>query len=185
MKRPGSVTTVAWIWIITGFVLALSSVIGLLSLQAMGTMGFEEIISQLPADMAPEFQVILGLINYILLLTILQGLFGIAALIGGIYFLQLRNWARMILEILTWLGLIGNVGFGVLWWFLWSRISSVSNELFSFQDYATAGQVVGIVVMAIVTIPLVKMIIFLRGKTVRNAILEAGFENSAAGPTSA
>ena len=147
-KRPKSVTVIGWIFI----------VVGIIALVLRG----EELI-------------FFGLIPFMWRVRLfLEVALAVVALLGGIYFLKLRAWARTVLEVACWVFVVYGIGFQIL-----GGIHLVG-EYSKFADVeGTSGigatQVLGIAAWlalcaAIGLAPAIVIIAFLRGKTIREAV---------------
>jgi len=103
----------------------------------------------------------------------IQIVIAITAIISGIKLLSLHSWARTAIEILTWLGLIYILSFGVYWMYMWISLTSqipqdqMSTDLNTFKYFGLA---MGIVVNLIFGVPLIIMIVKLKGSVVKNAV---------------
>lgn len=95
-KRPTSVTVIGWIWSIIAGLNSLSGLVGVCSLLAMPDAN--------PQDMPDDGIPIRWLVPMFLTQIVVGGL----CLISAIKFLQLKSWARTVLEGLTWL-LLGGI----------------------------------------------------------------------------
>ncbi len=168
MKRPGSITAVAWITIVIGISGVLSSgmfwlicLIGILS-------NLEGFLSSISADTSAIPQTI----KYIILLHELIQFVAFAVCIfitiAGIYFLKLRAWARTGLEIVSWSIIIFMVGYGIFAFLIgWLGLIPRGNT----SPVAVVIVVnMAVLILLINGIPLGLNIWFLRSKTVREAI---------------
>jgi hypothetical protein len=148
-----------------------------------GGMGFAafSFMQQLGEEMPPtpegapfQFGVMEVIFQYFGLIAMMQVALAIFIIIASIQFLRLRRWARTALEVIAWLGLVYIVGFGIFWVVSWIGITSnipvtegVSGPSPMFN---IVGAVMGSVVALVWAVPLVVIIVFLRGKTIRGAL---------------
>lgn len=170
-KRPTAVSVIAWTWIITGGFAVFSGIMSLLMFTAMPTLQ-----SELPhaPGMPQGIALMTSMFRYFGLLVVVQLVLAVVAIVAGIQFLRLRSWARAVLEILSWVSLIYVVGFGVFWLSTWSTMTgqfSQQDVPFDMETLRIAGLVAGAFVTLAFAIPLGIMIKYLRGKTVREAML--------------
>ncbi len=156
-KRPTCVTVIGWVWIVLGGLMAFSSVMGLMSYLMI------EQFAQMQGH--PEDFMETGIFRYFPFLAVVQFIVAVTGLISGINFLKLKAWARNVLEALTWLLLVFTVGSGVFWEYQWMSIPVEAPD--NFQWF---GAVMGAVIVLIYTVPLIIMLVYLRGKRVRSAI---------------
>jgi hypothetical protein len=148
-KRPKSVAVIGWIFIVVG-------------ISALVSRGDELIF--------------FGLIIPFMwrLKLFLEVALAVVALVGGIYFLKLRAWARTALEVACWVFVVYAIGFQILGGLhLVGEFSKVADVEGTSGPGAT--QVVSIAAWlalcaAIVLAPAVVIIAFLRGKTIREAV---------------
>jgi len=164
MARPTSVTVIGWVWICLGILAALGGAFHL-SFPAIA----HEMAAQGTPDNSPGFNIVwlaipLGLVEF--------GVSGLA-IVSGAYFLRLRAWARTCLEALSWAVLIFNVclGVGSVVFFL---IKVKSNGFYVGTTFAIFWCAFALVFPAAFAVPFGVMIKALRGKTVRDALVQRG-----------
>jgi lysylphosphatidylglycerol synthetase-like protein (DUF2156 family) len=170
-KRPTAVSVIAWTWIVTGGFAVFSGIMGLLMFAAMPTLQNE--LTQAPG-MPQDFGLMTGMFRYFGWLVLVQLVLAAVAIVAGIQFLRLRNWARTALEILSWISLIYVVGFGLFWTSTWSTVTehfSQQNTPFDIETFRIAGFGMAIFITLAFAIPLGIMIKYLRGKVIREAML--------------
>jgi len=166
MARPTSVTVIAWVWIALGILAALGGAFHVSFPAIVHEMAAEEV-----PDNAPRFNVVwlaipLGLVEF--------GVSGLA-IVSGAYFLRLRAWARTCLEALSWVALI---------FFAFSGVGSVAfflTKVLGNQHGFPVGTIFAIfwcafalVFSAAIAVPFGVMIKALRGKTIRDALVQRG-----------
>jgi hypothetical protein len=164
MARPTSVTVIGWVWICLGILAALGGAFHL-SFPAIA----HEMAAQGTPDKSPGFNIVwlaipLGLVEF--------GVSGLA-IVSGAYFLRLRAWARTCLEALSWAALIFNVclGLGSVVFFL---IKVKGNGFYVGTTFAIFWCAFALVFPAAFAVPFGVMIKALRGKTVRDALVQRG-----------
>jgi hypothetical protein len=171
-KRPTAITVIAWIFIVGAILMIVSSSIGFLAFT---------VIKQRVGEMPPIAQVLphqFRIMNIIYrnfgILALLQVTLAIFVLIASIQFLRLRKWARSALEIISWLGLVYVVGFSIFWVVSWIGITSgLPSALGSPAPsplFSIFGAIIGACVAVAWSVPLVVIIMFLRGKMIREAV---------------
>lgn len=172
-KRPTSVTVIGWIYIAVAALMILVGAMSFMSFTAIRDMegkGFRIVIDNLAAP----FKAISAIFQYFDLLAVSQILLGIFLVIASIEFLELHAWARTALEILSWLGLILVVGSGIFWVICWISITASASmpggtaRLPGMSNLV--GLAVGTAITAVWALPLIVVIKFLRGKTIRDAL---------------
>lgn len=172
-KRPTSVTVIGWIFIVVAVLMILGGAMGLVAFSFIHPSGGST-VPPMPKDVGRTFAVMSIVFQYFGLLASLQIVFAIFILIAGIQFLKLRAWARIALEIVSYLGLIYTVGFGTFWVVSWisvtSRFPVAESTVGPPALFNIFGAVMGIVVIAVCVVPLIVIIKFLRGETIKEAV---------------
>lgn len=145
-ERPASIAVIGWIFIIAAVVAIFSSITNF--------MGF--------TFTKYDF------------LEVLQIAFAIFVLIASIKFLKLRAWARGVLEVICWSGLIYMgalvASFIFYWMNMTSNITPGEGMPVLPPMFGIFGAVTGAVEMGIWSVSLIVIIKFLRGKAVREAV---------------
>jgi hypothetical protein len=171
-KRPTSVTVITWIFIAGAILMILSGGMGFAAFSFMKqTTGG---IPPVPEDIPGQLGVMQFVFQHFELIAMVQVALAIFIIIASIQFLRLRRWGRTALEVIAWLGLVYVVGFGIFWVASWIGITS-SIPLTEGTSgpppmFGIFGAIMGSVVALIWAVPLVVIIIFLRGKTIRGAL---------------
>lgn len=172
-KRPTSMTVIGWLFIVGSAFMILSAGMGLVALSMMReTTGGR--LPPLPPDAPAMLRVLYGLMPYFWLLARLQIAFALFVLFAALQFLRRRAWARAALESVAWLGVVFTVGFALIWAATWvSMMSTVPAQpgAPSPTFFTILGVVVAVVVAAIWATPLVVILVFLRGRTIRDAVV--------------
>lgn len=101
------------------------------------------------------------------LLPAFQTVFGAVALVVGSQFLKLRAWARNALEWAAWVGLVFMGGYELFNLVAWIRRSSSSPTI----SYYAIGILSALGMLAVWIAPLLFLIRFLRGSTVKKAVV--------------
>lgn len=123
------------------------------------------------ADLPREFALMNLVFQNFGVLVAVQCVIAVAALWAGIELLRLKAWARSAVEVLSWLGLLWTVGFGIYWVYMWvSMTGQAPADAGSFQ---VMGAAMGIVVTLIFAVPLAIMIRYLRSHEARQAMLRS------------
>ena len=172
-KRPTAVMVIGWIFIAGAILMILSGGMGFAAFSFMQQLG-EEMPPTLEG--APfQFSVMEVIFQHFDLIAMVQVAFAIYILIASIQFLKLRRWARTALEVVSWLGLVYIVGFGIFWVASWLDITSSIPVTEGAPGppplFGIFGAVMGSIVALVWAVPLVVIIIFLRGKTIKEAVL--------------
>lgn len=173
-KRPTAMTVIGWLFIIGSAFMILSAGMGLWALSLMRqTTGGR--LPPLPPDAPAMFRVMYGLLPYFWLLGRLQIAFALFVIFAALQFLRRRAWARTALESVTWLGLVFAAGFTLLWAASWvSMASTVPAQpgAPSPMFFTIVGVVIAVVVAAVWATPLIVILVFLRGRTIREVVRE-------------
>ena len=160
---------IGWIFFAAAILMMLSSIMAFLAFASMSSMGRGA--HSIPEDAPKVFAFIF---RYFGIFAAIQLLLAIFILIASIEFLKLRAWARTALEVVSWLGLIYVISFGIFWVFNW--VSMTAGTPASGQSgsgpppvFRMLGMAMGIFVTLFWAAPPVVLIIFLRSAAVRNA----------------
>ncbi len=171
-KRPTAITVIGWIFLVSSILMILSGGLGFIAFSFMKQMAEE--MPPISEELPKQFQILRIIFQNFGIIALLQVALAIFVLMTSIYFLQLRKWARAALEIITWLGLFSVVGFGIFWVVSWITITSniPVSEVPSGPPpmFNIIGAIMGCVVTVVWAVPLIIIIIFLRGKTIKNAV---------------
>jgi hypothetical protein len=169
-KRPRSVTVIAWVWIITGVLMVVSSVVLLLAYTMVKKMAAGQ---PFPPAMPAELEALLPLFGHVGLSISIQLASAVITLVAGIAFLKLRAWARTTIEAICWLSLLYVVGLGIYGTF---SLAGLAGNMprgalpVSGGAFTAVAVVAGIVVTAVFAVPLAVMIRSLRGREIREAV---------------
>ena len=171
-KRPTAITVIGWIYIAVAVLMIFSGGMGFVAFSFMQDIKGER--PPTPEDTPFPFGVMDVVFQHFDLLALAQVALAAFIIIASIQFLRLRRWARTALEVIAWLGLVYIVGFGIFWVTSWISITSgiPATEGASGPPplFNVFGAVMGSMVMLFWAIPLVVIIAFLRGKTIREAV---------------
>jgi hypothetical protein len=151
--RPTSVTVIGWVWLILGGYMCVGSALVLL----MWLMG------QTQAD-GERTVFLLERLEPLIICT--QLVFGAAGFFAGLKFLDLKSWARTVLEVLTWILLVYTVGFGCFWVYTWIS-QHLSRRL---SGRAIVFGAAGILVTCVFAVPLAIMLRYLRSQRIRGVL---------------
>lgn len=102
-----------------------------------------------------------------------QILIGVFVIVAAIQFLRLRAWARTTLEVVSWIGLAYSIGTSIMAIFSFSNlIGSAADAGFGNAPSALGSMAVTMtaVYMVLFSVPLIVIIWFLRGETIRDAV---------------
>ena len=167
-RRSTSITVIGWIWICIAAFMAFSGFMA--SVVYYLFLGPE---MQQARDQLPEQQVgplFTFMFEYFGVLSVFQVLFAVFIVYSAIMFLRLKAWARLSLEIITWLSLLYIVGFGLFWIVSWfSMTGQIPDDqgaemLGAFQIF---GAIMGAVITLVFAVPLGIIIKYLRGEKIR------------------
>ena len=171
-KRPTSITVIAWIFIAGAILMILSGGLGFAAFSFMQQVGEE--MPPIPEEAPFQFGVMKVIFQHFGLIAMGQVAVAIVIIIASIQFLRLRRWARTALEVITWLGLVYIVGFGIFWVASWldmtSSIPMTEGTPGPPPMFDIFGAIMGSVIALVWAVPLVVIIIFLRGKTIKEAV---------------
>ena len=169
-KKHTSVKVIGWIFIVIAGLMIFSGAMGYIAYTSMQKMSGG--VPPASAGMPNSFQLMAIVFQHIELLTTVQVTFGVFIIFAGIYFLKLRPWARAALEVVSWLGLVYVLGFGIFALVSWISMSAKMPASPGAQGaplmFNIMGMVTGLIVMAVWAVPIVVIIKFLRGSTIRD-----------------
>jgi len=174
MKRPMSVTVIGWIWIGLGTLMLLGSMMALAMFLVLVRPHFESGGAESRLDKLPWFGRFF--LRKVELFAAVQAGLAIFVMVSGRFFLKLRSWARTSLEAVSWLGLVYVVGFGIFFGITFIR-TFASGEVQGGPPFVFIAIVVPImlvVTVGVYAVPLGVIIWFLRGETIRGAMLSGG-----------
>ncbi len=171
-KRPASVTVIGWIFIAVAILMVFSGAWGFMAFTWMKQMNEDfPSMQEIPSGF---FRVHRAIFQNFGLLASIQMLLGVFVVVAGVQFLKLQRWARTALEVVSWLALVYVVGFGIFFIFAWISMTSstpVAEATAGPPPYfGVFGAVIGIVVTAFYALPVVVIIKFLRGETIKEAV---------------
>ncbi len=157
-KIPVCVTVIGWSWIIIGIIVGVSNLIALLYYLTNKHI----IVTSHDAHLG-----ILNTLIFFKLLAIIQIGLAVVGLISGINFLRLKSWSRKSLEILTWFLLFLIVGLIITRIINGFIVASTNSQI----RFATRNMILGIFMLGIYGLPLGIVLKFLRGDTVKTAMI--------------
>lgn len=168
--RPLSVTVVGTLFLAIAIVMVLSSLWGLLTFELFSPTGEE--IPHLSEDAPWGATFVFTIAEHYDVVFFLQLIFAIFVLIVSIQFLNLRAWARTVLEIMCWIFLgIGIVSVVIMW----SSVLLMPSYDQGYHDYTRWVMpsflgIFGVILLVMYIVPLVVFIYVLRTKAVREAV---------------
>lgn len=163
-KRPGLVLAIGWGFIVLAIFMILSGLSGLPSAAFM-----EEVASDLPeADtgyrkLPALFKVFLFSMEHITELSLLCIFIALVVLVAGIFFLRMKPWARVVLEVFSWFALVLIIGIGFLWADVWMGGQDPS------ATFSMFGVTMGLVIMLLYAAVPITALVLLRDRSVRAA----------------
>lgn len=178
-ERPTGITVIGWIWIILGAVVLFGSLIDILLFgfipATSGNYSFSSSgYGSDPQTMYNLFQAVFIFFRHWWIFLTLQLVVGGLSLIGGIAFLGLKEWGRILLEILSWFYLIYNIAAGALWVYMTSYLRNIMTGNMQgtgmASDLTWVLTVFGLSILLAFCVGIVLMIRYLRSRKVYNAI---------------
>jgi hypothetical protein len=172
-ERPTAITVIGWVFIAGAILMIFSGGMGFVAFSFMNHMGAER--PPIPEQAPFQLGVMEVIFQHFGLIAMVQVACAIFILIASIQFLRLLRWARTALEVIAWLGLLYLVCNGI---FLVSFVIALTSGIPSTEGASELSPLLGIfsaIMGSFVTLfwaaPLVVIIIFLRGKTIMEALL--------------
>lgn len=132
---------------------------------AIGALFSSVMIRQMSQAHPEALQDTPAIFRFLPLLAPVQVGVGILGIIAGINFLKLKSWARIVLEVLTWLLLFFILVFGIFFVSQWSGHGP--------SGFMVMGAVMGVVILGIYAVPLLIIVKYLRGNRVKNAMISS------------
>lgn len=157
-KRPTSISIIGWLWIILGTWMLFSGMVGFLAFQFQSKAEGYQRVLQGPGMAAMMFR-------HFTAIASVQACVAIVGIVAGIQFLRLRAWARTVIEIMSWLGLIFVMGLGItILTILWTQRNP--NDTVGIA----IGLAIGANIFVVFGAVLLWMIRYLRSPEVRSAV---------------
>jgi hypothetical protein len=169
-SSPGAVRLIGWLFIIGAGLMVISAGMGL-----AGWALSRQVATQ-PMDLPKGggFGGPISLFRNFWWLALAQ--IGVAGFIiyASIQFMKLRAWARAALEIVAWIGLTFGLGFGIHWAFGWLDMTTNVPKKFPgrFEHFRYLVLAAGMFGILFWIVPVAVVIGFLRGKTIRQAMVK-------------
>ncbi len=162
-KKPVLVQLIGWAFIVLSVFMILGGLSGLsgsafLVKMELDITAMEKGLTGMPV----LFHVFLFTLKHSIELSFLFTLFGFFVLIAGIFFLQLKAWARTALEVFSWSAAAVVVCGAVLWVSAWVNTPDSSSASASLL-----GAMIGVIVLAVYASVPVTALIVLRRQSVR------------------
>jgi len=175
-QRPSAVTVIGWIFLVAGALMILMGLQGIIIYSIVKPLATRA--PQSLEQAKPLIWPFLLIGRYLGLLAILKILAGVIILITSIQFLKLRPWARVVLELCSWLGALIVIVFGTFLTIAWIATTTslwrAGAELPGFiVVFVGIGALMASINVAVFVVPFAALIVFLRGKTVREAFKPA------------
>jgi hypothetical protein len=170
-KRPTGITITAWLWIVIGALMLLSSVMAGFAYSTMRSMNMPP-----PSEVESGFAAMDFFFRNFLLVLGAQGVLSFVAVCAGIALLRLRSWGRTAIYVLSWIAFLYTVGFGVFWLYMWISMTGQATSAraqVGAASFQWMGAAMGAIITAVFAAPLWVMIRYLRGIEVRTAIANA------------
>jgi len=121
--------------------------------------------------------ILLGMFKYFDLVAYVQLVVAAIIVWAGVDLLRLRVWARAAIEVFCWLAMVFHALLAALWIWMCVTVFSEFQNIpdhdaipFSIDGMMYAGIVIGVVVIAALTVPLVLVLRYLRGSEARAAV---------------
>lgn len=157
---PSGLKITAWLWIATGVLLAFSGAMMVFVYVLMGQI-------PPPTDGMPDgFRALVMVFRHYDAMIVMLLAVAFLAVWAGMALLQLKGWARTMLEALSWLGLAYLLAFCMFWIESWVKLASIGA---TSQAYHLMGLAIAVVVTLAFAVPLAIMIRYLRSAEARAA----------------
>jgi len=151
---PSGLKITAWLWIAAGVLMGFSGAMAAFLYFLMG---------QIPPpsdDMPGGIKLLVRLLRHFDALIVLQLAVAFLAVFSGMALLQLKRWARIVLAVLSWLGLAYLLGFCVLWIDSWLEMAALGTNSQAYNLMAIG--MAAFVTLAF-AVPLAIMVRYLHG----------------------
>ncbi|MEE9615067.1 MAG: hypothetical protein V3W31_09015 [Thermodesulfobacteriota bacterium] len=175
-ERPTSVTVIAWIFIVVSVLAIIFGGLGLLLFALVGQMGVEggqaatAAGEHVSVHVLGPFKDLTPIFRTLAVIQIVQIGVGLFVMLSAVYLLKLKAWARTVLEVVSWLGLL-KVGLSAaILYQLRDALPELKVEGLPI-DVVSISLVGNFTIMLIMAASLVVIIALLRGKKVREAVV--------------
>lgn len=100
---PKGISLISWVWVMVGIMLSIG---GVMAIFQTPVVDFSVFTRAMAIDRVPGSGWATIFFNNFHIFMVLQTLVGITAIYGGVKLLELRAWARSVIEGLTWVSMI-------------------------------------------------------------------------------
>lgn len=174
MSRPASIQVIGGLYLAGGILSTLSGLLGYLAAPAQISLTLQS-FPDAPSGSNP-LSAFLSFIQHLRLLVGIQTAISTFTLIVAWQFLKLRDWARTALEGLSWFCLLLGMAAEGLWIWYWRRALTRIPSLEELPDlhstFLTVGWVLSSLLFLVWILPLVIILVFLRGSKIKQAMIE-------------
>lgn len=170
-------TIIGGLFILIGSLMFVSGTLDLVAFEKLGSV---KMVNATPAirETPAAFRAVLELYQQnFMLVTLAQVVVSLFMVFSGVFFLKLHGWARTVLEVLSWIGLVYVLAVEVFYITTWMGfvagpvVDGISKGAVSFM---LLGVVLGTALWGILLAAIVK---YLRGKVVKDTLEKAMHNN--------
>lgn len=163
-KKPVLIQLIGWAFIVLSVFMIFGGISGLASAAMLNEMEFDiTSLKEETYNMPELFHVFLFILKYSIEVSFLFILVAFFVLISGIFFLQLKGWARTALELFSWAAAAVFVAGVILWVSAWMDAPDAPSAAASMF-----GVMIGVIVLAFYASVPVTALIVLRRRSVKN-----------------
>jgi hypothetical protein len=179
VKRPSVVTVMAWVWVAAAALLLFSALGSLLvNLITSSSLLFEGFADM--QEIWPEGSIQALMMKYYGLVALIQMLACILIVLSSVRLLKGKSWARLSLEVFSWLGILYNLFGGYIGLENLQYMDSYSPELADLQDHGFTfiePLMIGITVVSTIAFitPFIISVVVMRRASVKDYCVQRGF----------
>jgi hypothetical protein len=163
-KKPVLIRLIGWAFIVLSVFMISGGISGLASSALLNEIEFDiTSLKEETYNMPELFHVFLFILKYSIELSFLFILIAFFVLISGIFFLQLKGWARTALEVFSWAAAAVVVAGVTLWVSAWMDAPDAPSAAASMF-----GAMIGVIVLAFYASVPVTALIVLRRRSVKD-----------------
>lgn len=175
MEKPNSINVIGWIFILFSILVIFCSFSGLIFLKIFTYQIARGVIEPVIVDFFRFMGPISGIFENFGIFAVIQILVFAYVIFVAVQFMRLKKWARDILEVISWLGILLSIVFGIMISITWDDvirgISGVQGIPVATAFFDFLGMTIAISSVILHVVPLGIIIWFLRKEKVRRALV--------------
>lgn len=113
---PKGISLISWVWVMVGIMMSIG---GVMAIFQTPVIDFSVFTKALAIDKVPGSDWLYFVVNNFYIFMVLQAAVGVLAIYSGVKLLELRAWARSVIEGLTWVSMIYVLALGSFTYATW------------------------------------------------------------------